>query len=106
MARTSRSPHYDYVGVAWPRIMAVLRVFQANMDTPHAIGRPLLGTQLRAPVRFPGVPPQRTSSLITVQSRLRGLPYFDALTLNNAKLAHMNLTTQSPPPVPFTTPKE
>jgi hypothetical protein len=94
---TRMSPFFDYLYIAWPRIVAVKRTFQANMDVPHAIGRPILAAELRSPTRFPGVRPQRNDTVVTVQSRLRGLPYFDALHIENQRRASLNMQAQSPP---------
>ena len=90
------SPFFDYLEVVWPRILGVRRVFQANMATPHAMARPILAAEIRSPVRFPGPKPQLTSSLITPQTVLRGVPMLDAIAWNNAKLANLNLATRSP----------
>lgn len=90
----------EYVFVAWPRVLAVKTLYPANMDVPHAMGRPILAAELRSPVRFPGPKRIRTDSVVTVQSRLRGLPYFEALTLDRIKRERINLTVQSPPRAP------
>jgi hypothetical protein len=94
------SPVTDYIAIVWPRIWGVRRTFQANMDVPHALGRPMLAAEIRSPIRFRGPKPQLTSSLISPQTVLRGVPMFDAVAFNNAKLAALNLATQSPPRPP------
>jgi hypothetical protein len=87
----------EYVYIAWPRIWAVKTVYLANMDVPHALGHAMLRAELTSPMRFPGVKPQRNDSVITVQTALRGLPYFDAQQIQNQKLARLNLQTHSVP---------
>lgn len=91
---------FEYVFIAWPRILAIKTVYPANMDVPHALGRPILAAELASPVRFPGVKHYRTDSVVTVQSRLRGLPYFDALNIDTQRRLQLNLQTQSGPRAP------
>lgn len=87
----------QYVFIAWPRVWAVKTVYPANMDVPYALAHTMLRAELTSPMRFPGVKPQRNDSVITVQTALRGLPYFDAQQIQQQKLARLNLTTKSPP---------
>ncbi len=85
----------QFVTMVWPRIWGVRTVYPANMDVPYAIAHPILRAELTSPMRFPGVKPQRTDSVITVQTALRGLPYFDAQQFQARKLARLDLTTRS-----------
>lgn len=91
---------YDYVAVVWPRILGVVRIRPANMDIPHALGRPMLRAELLSPIRFHGPKRARTDSVVTVQTQLRGLPYFDAYRIQQQKLANLNLRTRSGPRAP------
>jgi len=86
-----------FVDLAWPRIMTLRYMFPANMDVPHALARPMLRAELTSPIRFPGPKRARTDSVITVQTQLRGLPYFDAYAVQQQKLARLNLSAQSGP---------
>lgn len=86
-----------FVDLAWPRIMTLRYMFPANMDVPHALARPMLRAELTSPMRFPGPKRARTDSVITVQTQLRGLPYFDAYQIQAQKLAQLNLRTQNAP---------
>ena len=88
----------SFLEIVWPRIWGVRTVYPANMDVPYALARPMLRAELTSPMRFPGAKRARTDSVITVQTRLRGLPYFDAYQIQQQKLAQLNLRTQSPPP--------
>lgn len=90
----------QYVYIAWPRIWGVKTVYPANMDIAHALARPMLRAELTSPVRFPGPKRARTSTLITVQTRLRGLPYFDAYQIQQQKLATLNMQARSGPRAP------
>lgn len=90
----------DWIGIVWPRILGVRRVFPANMDVPHALARPMLRAELTSPIRFPGPKRAETRSVITVQTRLRGLPYFDAYQIQQQKLAQLNLQSRSGPRAP------
>lgn len=87
----------EYVYLAWPRIWAVKTVYPANMDVAHALARPMLHAELTSPIRFPGPKRVRTDSVITVQTQLRGLPYFDAYQIQQQKLARLNLSTRNTP---------
>lgn len=84
-----------FLAIVWPRIWGVRTVYPANMDVPHALARPMLRAELTSPMRFPGPKRARTDSVITVQTQLRGLPYFDAVQIQRQKLAQLNLTTRS-----------
>lgn len=88
----------DFVMTVWPNVLGVQRVFQANMDPPHAIAKPLVHSSHIAPYRFRGVKPFRTDSVITRQSQLRGLPFFDALRLDQVRRESLNMRAQSAPP--------
>lgn len=89
----------DFVYMGWPRVLAIQRVYQANMDLPHVMARPIVHAMLTSPMRFPGVKPQRNDSVITVQSRLRGVPYFNAVRMEQARRQALYIGRQNPPPV-------
>lgn len=92
--------YIEWVGLVWPRIWGVKRVYVANMDVPYAIAAPILRAELTSPIRFPGPKSQRSDTVITVQTRLRGLPYFDAQQVENQRLARLNLQRRSAPRQP------
>ena len=86
-----------FIDLAWPRILTLRFLFPANMDVPHALARPMLRAELTSPVRFPGPKRARSDSVITVQTQLRGLPYFDAYQIQQQKLARLNLAARNAP---------
>lgn len=89
-----------FLAIVWPRVWGVRTVYPANMDVPHALAHTMLRAELTSPMRFPGVKPQRNDTIITVQTALRGLPYFDAQQIQAQKLARLNLNTRSGPRAP------
>jgi len=90
----------NLIEMVWPRIWGVQTIYPANMDVPHALARPMLRAELTSPIRFPGPKRAETRSVITVQTRLRGLPYFDAYQIQQQKLAKLNLQARSGPRAP------
>jgi hypothetical protein len=71
--------------------LARFRAYQVTEGITRAQARPMLVAQLRSPYRYPGLPfsHQRTDSVITEQSMLRGLPYADAAAWDMEKRSRL-----------------
>ena len=52
----------------------------------NALNRPWLAASINGPIKHPGWVPQRTSSMVTPQSILHGVPYLEAVQLEQKRL--------------------